>query len=152
MKAACELLWEEIYLSLKWLFVDYKAEGNKIAGCPREPELCASKVERYEDAFLLLIYPAYSPVKRWIPGEKKVTKEVKKQDAVTLERRGGRKSASAGRRLQLCWSLLLWCWALVSLTEVPSRTSPAGTRFLSTFVKWFCTCSVWMSCLQVTRQ
>lgn len=64
--------------------MDFKAEGNKIAGCPREPELCASKVERYEDAFLLHIYPAYSPVKRWIPDEKKVTEEVKKQDAVTL--------------------------------------------------------------------
>lgn len=43
--------------------------GNKVIECLREPQLFSSKVERYEDVFLLLICPARSSVKRRVPGE-----------------------------------------------------------------------------------
>ena len=53
----------------------------------QEPELFLSKQERIEDIFPLFIYPAWSSVKRRVPGEKKAEEEgrkVKNQDASNL--------------------------------------------------------------------
>lgn len=58
--------------SFKFEVIQYgihKAMGNKVIECLREPQLFSSKVERYEDVFLLLICPARSSVKRRVPGE-----------------------------------------------------------------------------------
>lgn len=63
-----------------------KATGNKIAEYRGEPELF-SEGERYEDVFLLLIYPAWSSVKRWVPHEKTAAeegRELENQDAANL--------------------------------------------------------------------
>jgi hypothetical protein len=47
--------------------------------------LFSSKIERYEDVFLLFIYLAWSSVKRWVLGEKKATEEGRKEsDAENL--------------------------------------------------------------------
>lgn len=44
-----------------------KSTGNKIAECPREPELFSLEGQRYEDVFLFLVYPAWPSVKRLVP-------------------------------------------------------------------------------------
>lgn len=68
--------------------------GSKTAQCPTETELFSSKGDRDKDVFLLLMYPAWPSVKRWVPGEKAAKEEgtkVKNQDTVTLALKRGQK-------------------------------------------------------------
>lgn len=94
----------------------------------------SSKVERYEEVFLLLTYPAWSSVKSWFPGEKNTTEDgrkVKNQAAVSLGMKRGQKDSVRWRGGHYC--------AGGHLPKAPSRISPAentlSTSFVSIFVK-----------------
>lgn len=116
--------------------------GSKIAECPREPELVSSEGERYEDLFLLLIFPAWPSVKRWVPGEMKATEEgrkVKNQDAVNLGMKRWPEDSVKWRGSHGGAGCCCYYAGGVTCSNTPSSRSPAentlSSSFLSIFVK-----------------
>lgn len=128
---------KEIYLSLKCYIVRYKKPtGNKIVECPREPGLFSSERERYEDLFLLLIFPAWSSMKRWVPGGMKAAEEgrkVKNQDAVNFGmKRWPEDSVKRRGRHGCARCYCYWAGGVASL-NTPSSKSPAENTLSTSF-------------------
>ena len=96
-----------------------KATESKIGDCPREPELFSSKWERYEDIFLLLVYPAWSSVQRWVPDEETATevgRKVKNQGAVNLGMKGWRDDSVRWRGSRRRAGCCCCCYSAVGVT------------------------------------
>lgn len=102
----------------------------------------SSEGERYEDVFLSHIYPAWSSVKRWLPGERKAAEEgteVKNQHAVNETMTRWSEDSVKWRGSHGCAGGCRRHWAGVICSNTLSSDNPAentfSTSFLSIFVK-----------------